>query len=273
VLGGYADVVARVVRRPADTLQTEMYVVRSTGRVIVPTQGFTTQASRTVAQFATWQVPTIRRLAAYVAANGGKDSNPKSSVQVNGNDSCGVMPATQSMLVGTPNNFSRGQYSPGAPIAGSSGQQVADTTGIDWTSITSHGLQGDYTTVHTGDSTYKSSVVLGDATITASGVDVVGTGLLVVTGDLTITGTNVVYWYGVVIVGVQIAFDAPDTYIRGLVFSGLNEALGGSTSKESIGGQKRVDILYASCVVDAALAGMSGFAPVPNGWVENWATY
>ena len=37
--GGYADLVAHVVRKPIDTLANWMYIVRSTGRLIKPTQG------------------------------------------------------------------------------------------------------------------------------------------------------------------------------------------------------------------------------------------
>src|SRR5262245_5289666 len=37
--GGYADVIARVVHKPADTLANWLYVIRSVGHVIEPTQG------------------------------------------------------------------------------------------------------------------------------------------------------------------------------------------------------------------------------------------
>jgi hypothetical protein len=92
VSGGYADVVARVVRRPADTLVRETFIIRSTGNVIVPALGATTQGKRTVAQFAMWQVGVIRRIAAYVAANRARDQNPAGQVKLNGADWCGTAP-------------------------------------------------------------------------------------------------------------------------------------------------------------------------------------
>lgn len=70
VTGGYADVVARVVRKPPDTLTAWTYVVRATGRVIEPVMGSDPQASRTVAQFAEWQRARLTAPAVFSAANG-----------------------------------------------------------------------------------------------------------------------------------------------------------------------------------------------------------
>jgi len=70
VTGGYADVVARIVESDSLDDQKTMYVLRSTGYVIVPAQGATAQGKRTVAQFAQWQVGNIRAVAAFVAGRG-----------------------------------------------------------------------------------------------------------------------------------------------------------------------------------------------------------
>ena len=70
VTGGYADVVAYVVRQPADTLANWLFIVRSTGRVIEPTLGADPQAVRTIAQYAQWQTGRIDIRGAFTAANG-----------------------------------------------------------------------------------------------------------------------------------------------------------------------------------------------------------
>jgi len=54
---------AWVVQKPADTMQNQMYVVRSTGYAIVPAAGATPQGIRTVAQFGYWQTPSMRETA------------------------------------------------------------------------------------------------------------------------------------------------------------------------------------------------------------------
>ena len=82
--GGYGEVVARIIQGPADTLANEMYVVRSTGYVITPRLGPVPQATRTVAQFAQWQSPTVDVVAAYTAAN--KVMGTADSVTITGAD-------------------------------------------------------------------------------------------------------------------------------------------------------------------------------------------
>jgi len=53
-----------------------------------------------------------------------------------------------------------------------------------------------------------------------------------------------------------------------MIAAGLNQ--GGS--KGDIGDYPVV-VQYNSCRIRDALAKLTGFAPIPNGWVDNWATY
>ena len=69
VTGGYADVVAHVVRNPPGTTTGLLYIVRSRGRVIKPTHGADPQAVRLVAQFATWQAASMDVIGALTAIN------------------------------------------------------------------------------------------------------------------------------------------------------------------------------------------------------------
>ena len=93
VTGGYADVIAHEVRRPADTLAGVLFVLRSRGRVIEPTQGSDPQAVRLIAQFARWQYGTIDIVGAYTAVNSFACSSCGGTYQLTGWDQCAVMPA------------------------------------------------------------------------------------------------------------------------------------------------------------------------------------
>lgn len=272
VTGGYADVVARVVRRSADTLQKELYIVRSTGYVIVPALGATAQGKRTVAQFARWQVGNMRRIAAYVAANGATDQNPANQVRAGGADQCGTTPGIGSIRGASASSLSRGTYQPTA-IIGGSGTQVADTTNIDWITIVNGGFTPDYRYINTADLGYKSQMVQGDATLN----NALGRGLLIVTGNLTMSGSSA-HWQGIVLVGGKIIFtNGTKSEFEGLVISGLNELLSGASPQATqlggVGGATWWHFDYCSTYVDATLAALTGLVGVPNAWVDNWATY
>ena len=99
----------------------------------------------------------------------------------------------------------------------------------------------------------------------------VGRGLLIVSGDLTILG-SFVQWYGVVLVGGRINFDAADQRFDGLVASGLNHQLGVFVPDGSFGGDY-TDIDYNSQYVQLAMRALAGFAPVANAYTEDWKTY
>lgn len=268
VTGGYADVIARMVRKP-DTTQI-VYVVRSTGNVIVPALGALTQGKRTVAQFVTWGATPMRRIAAYVAANGASD-RPGGQIAINGADSCGTI-GVGSVRGSTGSNLSRSVYAPNAVVAGSPGW-VADTTHVDWTSIINGAFTpdvryaGNYTFT-TADASYASRMVNGNATIN----NVIGTGLLIVTGNLTTMGTRA-GWRGIVLVGGYLSLTpGTESHFYGLVISGLGGPPYTNTQLGGPGGGKYL-FTYASCEVNRALLDVGGLVSIPNAWVDNWASY
>ncbi len=278
VTGGYADVVARLVESDSLDDQKTMYIVRSTGYIIVPALGATAQGKRTVAQFAQWQVGAIRRIAALVAANGLTDQNG-GQIRIRGADQCGGPTDIVSVRVPSGPPLNDGTYTPNPPGAvranAGGGLTVADTTGIDWTSIVGGQFLPDHRSIVTGEWAWRSHFVQGNATL-ASGTW--GNGLLIVTGDLTTTGTSGwARWYGIILVGGQIRFNARRTEFLGMVVSGLNDQLPGPPpSQGTIGGGAGGDryyIDYWSCYVDAAVAPLTGLAPIRNAWVDNWASY
>ncbi len=279
VNGGYADVIAHVVQLPLDTLDTWMYIVRSTGRVIEPTQGADPQAVRTVAQFAEWRRGSVDIVAALTAANGLRD--PTGSGEFEGNDQA-PSPCNDPNVsaIRTPTGeapslpvayTTNGTGLPPHVVPSGSGPTVANLTKIDWLATTTGGVIPDYTYVRTGDTSYPVMLVTGDATLGAVGLTTLGYGTLIVTGRLTTNG-NFVQWYGIVLVGDEIRFAADDQRFDGIVVTGLNEQLSPIPKKTVIGGGY-LNIGYDSRFVRLATRPFAGFFPIENGWVDNWASY
>lgn len=276
VTGGYADVVVRVVQRPADTTANETFVVRSTGYVIKPVMGATPRASRTVVQFAEWQVGVLDALAGFTAANGVQKTG-SGTVDVQGYDQCGGATPVAGLRVPTGSTYpSSGIY--GSPVVSSGGTPatVAAATGVDWSAVINGRLAPDHTSFQDWNFNYETTVITGDATLSDNG----GAGLLVVTGDLTITGSYF-YWYGVILVGGHITFQRPDpsntlyTYIYGSVVSGLQAQLPlGNPSQGNIGANGTYTVIWQCSYYNiTGLQNLTGFVPITNAWVENWATY
>lgn len=283
VTGGYADVVANVVQKPLDTLDTWIYIVRSTGYVIEPTMGADPQAVRTVAQFAEWNTGHITQLAAFTAANGlirnvsgrgefrGVDQNWRSSCR---------QPDISAIRVpngGAPNlggSYTTTGSSPNI-LEADNAQSVASQTGIDWVTAVTGGIVPDYSYVRFYDSSYPVMLVAGDTTLNMSS-NRTGYGTLIVTGDLSFTGRRRFQWYGIILVGGEIVFGGRNFYADGIVVSGLNELLAGAGPPRGELGQgrrDRVDIDYNSWYVRRAMQAFAGFAPIENAWVDNWAMY
>ncbi len=275
VTGGYADVVATLVESDSLDDGKTMYIVRSTGYVIVPALGARAQGKRTVAQFGQWQVGAIRQIAAFTAANqvqipaGGGVGN----IQFDGTDGCNDSLPRKSVRARNGSQFRTGasiSYTPGPAVVSGSGTYVADTTGINWPAMRSEFVP-DYRSLPPAG-VYKSYLIQGNATLSTS-----GTGLLVVTGDLTTTGSGTISWLGVVLVGGTINFNARRNQFYGMVVSGLNEQLGGAPPPQGTigggGGGSRYWFTYNSCYIANSLTGITGLAPVRNAWVDNWASY
>ena len=188
--GGYAWVFAHALQSPADTMANETFMISSTGYAIEVSQGATPVAQRTVGQMAFWQTGFVVKPAAYTAANG-LDTNASDSVTISGNyyaaDTSGLRvptaPTARPKIVIT--------GSPSGVVTGGTAESVALETGIDWARI----LDGDFSCEETSifaadfDFTFKSYCITGDFDMDKY----YGSGLLVVTGDLTMTEEIVFY--------------------------------------------------------------------------------
>lgn len=279
VIGGFADVIANVVRKPEDTLANWLFIVRSTGHVIQPASGADPQAVRTIAQYAQWQTGRMDIVGVFTAANGLKKKQG-SIIDVRGADQsvCGAptVPGIRVPQGGDPGSYG---INP-APLVGGTGHEVALETNIDWVALFGGGFTPDYTLPGPAarmDGTYSSQIITGNATL-GGGLVATGTGLLIVTGDLIIQSswsTPTTTWNGVILVGGAIDFRATTTQINGMAVSGLDKQLPeGAVPPENFGGDNRtVNIWHNSCNIHQSLQRLTGFAPITNGWVDNWATY
>lgn len=279
VPGGFADVRAYAVRKPADTLANWLLIVRSTGHVIHPSLGADPQSERTIAQYAQWQTGRMDILAAFTAANGLKKKGG-STIDIRGADqsTCGgeTVPGVRVPQGGDPGNSG---IDPN-PLVGGTGRDVALATNLDWPALFGGGFTAEYTPpgpAVTMDGTFSTQLVVGNATL-GGGMVTTGTGLLIVTGDLTIQSTfwaPMTTWNGIIIVGGTIDFKATTTQINGMAISGLDKQLPeGAVPPENLGGSNlTVNIWHHSCYIQQSLERLTGFAPIANGWVDNWATY
>ncbi len=269
---GYADVRAFKVKSSPDSSEHELFIVRSTGHLIAPTRGSDPQAQRTVAQFAQWQNASMHVSGVFTAANDWV-IGPSTDVDVRGWDHCapaaptvtGVRTTAASTLISA--DFDEIS----SLIKSGTGQYVADSTRINWASIVGGQFEADYDYFPGYDASYPTIRITGDTTIT----DLFGLGLLIVTGNLTLTG-SVLNWRGVVLVGGGLTVNVAAGvfgYVRGITATGLNAQLGFSPTANQISGGSLLDFNYHQCEVENALNSLIGFVPLPNTWVDNWAMY
>jgi hypothetical protein len=272
VPGGYAWIVARLAKNPADTLANRMFLLRSTGYVLVSQLGSTPQAQRSVAQFAQWQPGRIKVLAPFVAANG-IDVDTGGDVEIDGHDKwwCSPQYATiagmyTSSLTGSPSAWD--MNSTALVNTGTPPGPLASDTKIDWNSTISGQLVPDYTSYVNDLWTNAVQIITGDLTLPS---DADGNGLLVVSGNLKMS--NTFYWQGVVLVGGRVTLAASWTGIEGTLVSGLNAQIsGGPIGKTHVGGTD-LNVHYDSCIIQSALSSLIGFVPVGNAWIDDWASY
>ena len=266
VVGGYADVVASFAQR-LDTLNP-LYIVRSTGHLIVPTEGADPIASRTVAQFAQWQsAGALTTYPAVFNALNGIDNYSSGTVNIVAADSPSCIGPLVVQLAVPDDNYPTPP--PGVTATGEPNDQWSSLIGVDWASIKGGSFTAASTTL-TNLNSWSSYLITGDATLSLS-----GSGLLIVTDNLTISGS--VTWAGVMLVGNQIIFTGTAgsvVTVSGLVVTGLDRLTAGTPPNGTLGGTGLTQTFkYDSCNIRHAMQFVTGFAPISNGWVDNWATY
>jgi hypothetical protein len=279
--GGYADVSLTRIR-PVRGSQSGLYVVRSKGVETVGAYAGTPQAVRTVAQYVLWEPAQMQVLAGWTALTG---------LQKNGNagtlggvDLCGDSAARAGVVVPYEAGYGGKDVAVGNPpidtIPG------PDSVAIDWNGIVNLGSITPTITIPGGvwptgalqsayndtSSTYYPIIrVNGDFVLPGS-----GTGMLIVTGSLTLHGN--VGWRGVLLVGDDITSDGVNGTqfgVQGATVSGLNTKLDtyvpGSIDESFANGTKKYN--YNSCEVAKATTTMGALVTLRNTWVDNWVEY
>jgi hypothetical protein len=280
VVGGYAWIVPEELQKPADTVMNEIvYAIRSSATVIEPASGAQPQAVRTIIQMARWYTPvSLPGVPALITAGNGI-VRPAGGGQLTlmAQDQCGSGAADLAQMMTTPALPAMDANSGTGPILNTSALVIDTASQVDWALVMGGSFSADYNTILLNDTTYSTQMVVGDATISMPDN---GTGILIVTGNLFITGTGAagddVDWNGVIMVGGYVSSTADFFDMNGIMVTGLNESLPPyvSVAPNSLGGGgSDADFLYNPCEVRKATARMNGFRPIPGTLVDNWATY
>jgi hypothetical protein len=287
--GGSAQVSLRMLR---DTIITAampaaiypaVYIITSRGTATGAARydSRAPAAERTVATLALWTPAPFDLDAAFTSLSG-IDKNGNSG-SLNGNDACGANPAIHGAAV--PDGLYTGHTNPidgnpdnTAKQLGTSGVAgtAKDSVGIDWNGIVNQNLipadvvynGANWPPLAAGpgiDMTEWPVVrVNGDLTLPAN-----GKGILIVTGNLTIGGSD--QWDGLVLVGGTFTSNGNNT-IEGALITGLNVKLGIAVPQTAIGNGNKT-IRYSSCNLARALGHVGSLERVRNGWIDTWPSY
>jgi hypothetical protein len=292
--GGTAVVNLRMLRESTTTLLPAIYVITSRGTATGAKRydSKSPPAERTVATYALW-TPAPFDLNAAVTSLGGMDKAGGSGV-MSGVDACGAQPAIPGVAV------TDGGGQPGTSLSGSAVSTnytgatgpidgnpdntpislgtggatgtAKDQVGVDWAGIVAGTfLPAEYVSPiwPTADQMLHWPVIRvnnnggGDFTLPGD-----GKGILIVTGNLIISGSN--DWEGLILVGGSIRSNGNNT-TRGAVITGLNVKLGQTVPPSDMNGTK--DYRYDSCALTRALGHVGSLQRVRNGWTDTWSSY
>jgi hypothetical protein len=273
--GGYADVSLTRLRPPTGS-QSGLYIARSKGTETAGIYAGTPQGVRTVAQYVLWESAPMQVLAGWTALSGLDKTGVAGTLS--GIDQCGLDSAVAGVDVPiNPGYLGQTAAATGVPAIDTI---TRDSVRIDWDGIVNHSaITNDYTFVapaagwplaqmiasyaDTGSTYYPVIRVNGDFVLPSN-----GTGLLIVTGSLTINGGNA--WRGVLLVGDNITSNGSNG-IYGATVSGLNVKLGQTVPISNAHGTKTYT--YNSCNVAKATMGSGALVTLRNTWVDNWVEY
>jgi Tfp pilus assembly protein PilX len=260
------------------------YFVTSTGTDLQSTLatglGRTTTASRTVGVYASWSRTTMNVLGALVSFSGIQKNG---TGEISGVDQCGKaanvaginVPLEASVSV-SGNAFTPTGTPPYDTLQTFSQDSAA--TKMDWAGIKSgSSLQADITipggtfpaaSTFLADTNYWPVIHVKSSPYTLPWK---GRGMLIIDGDLTISGSD--QWDGVILVGGKLTSNG-DNVTSGTVMAGLNKLIGGTAGvveEGDLNGTK--SYMYNSCSVAKATSSMARYTMVPNTWMDDIAGY
>lgn len=272
--GGYAEVTLTRLR-PVKGTQSGLYVVRSRGVETAGAYNGSPQAVRTVAQYVLWEPAGMQVLAGWTALSGLQKNGGAGTL--GGVDLCGDSATIAGVVVPLEPGYTGKNVAVGNPPIDSI--PAPDSVAIDWNGIVNLGAieptitlpGGSWPTAameasfaDTSSRYYPIVRVNGNFTLPSS-----GTGMLIVTGTLTLNGST--GWRGVLLVGNDITSNGNNS-VQGATVSGLNVKLGNYVPDPSTAnGTKEYN--YNSCEVAKATTTMGALVTLRNTWVDNWVEY
>ncbi len=252
-------------------------------------------ASRTVTQVVRWSSSASLSLPAAFVSLVPVHKNGNSG-SLDGNDACTTPPAPLAAIPGvavpstSATDTSVAYSGKTAPISGSTGSNpfnlgtpgptgtAAASLDVDWAGIvnrtaivptyyykTSAPTSGSWpTSGQLSGSHWPVTFVDGNVSLPSD-----GQGILIVTGDLTVNGSN--QWDGIVLVGGTITSNG-NNHFYGAVITGLNVKLGQTVSDQSIANGTKI-FQYNSCDVAHSLTAFAGWSRIPNARTDNYPMY
>jgi hypothetical protein len=278
VFGGYADVSLTRLRPPKGS-QSGLYVVRSKGTETVGAYAGTPQGVRTVAQYVLWEPAPMQVLAGWTALSGLQKNG--SAGTLGGIDLCGEGATVAGVVVPVYPGYEGKLVAVGNPPVDTI--PAPDSVEIDWNAIVNQGQieatitlpGGSWPTVAL-EASYADTTVRYYPIIRVNGnldLPSSGTGMLIVTGNLTVSGNK--GWKGVMLVGGVLTSNGNNNIVgggvQGAVISGLNVKLGMDVDESLANGTKQYH--YNSCEVARATTAMGALVTLRNTWVDNWVEY
>lgn len=277
--GGTALISLRRLRDSAGVIPATFVITsRGTNTTAMRYGARVPTAQRTVAQYAVWTPATFDIDAAFTSLSG-FDKNGASGA-MDGNDACvgsgkpaipgvavpaGTYTGNMNPINGNPDNVPK--------YIGSSGPTgtAKDSVRIDWANIkTGASLPADYVipTNSWPTSTQMNSwpVIRTTGNLSLPGD---GKGILIVTGDLTISGSK--QWDGIILVGGTLTSNGNNT-VLGATITGLNVKTGSNVAQEAVGNGNKT-YQYHSCNIANALNHIGSLQRVKNGWTDTWSSY
>jgi len=271
---GYADVILTRIR-PQVSGGTAVYLLRSHAVLTGGTMSGLPAAERTVAQYAQFKPQKMEVNAGWTSLTGLTKNGGAGTLT--GFDQCGDSSAVAGVAV--PHNPGYDQNGGASVPTGSPpildlGTQAQTNAAVkmDWNAIVNQNAITPNITIP--PQSFPTSFPAGYwpvIKITASPYTLpsAGQGLIIATGDLTVSGSEM--WNGIMLVGGKLTANGNNT-VEGAVISGINMTLGIATEESDIGNGTKT-YAYNSCYVAAALAAMGVLRPVNNAWADNWGGY
>jgi hypothetical protein len=275
--GGTALISMRMIRESTTTLLPAIYIITSRGSYTAGKvyNSLTPSAQRTVATYALWTPAPFDLNAGFTSLSGIHKNGGSGSLS--GVDHCGSMASIPGVAVpsnptytgdstiidGSPDNL------PVEMGTGGTAGTAKDEVKIDWAGI----LAGTYLPAAYVYPTWPTATQMNDWPITRVNGDLTlpsdGKGILIITGNLTISGGN--QWDGLVLVGGTITSNG-NNKVYGATVSGLNIKTGAAVGVTTVANGNK-NFQYDSCDLARALGRVGSLQRVRNGWTDTWSSY